>query len=178
MPPRRNTNSGPGRPAPQPSLSQRLQMVFPYALLVGMFYLMFGGSAKKHAKIATKNIALRTLPPPPPRQPSSFRLPLCSQLPDSKPSPSADEQGCPLEKVCGGAFYANYLADELVQLDVNSHSQPPEVFGRWRDSEGEGRGEEEDGGDPSSRLLPPLPPVATAADCCQACRDHPECNVW
>ena len=166
MPPRRDSS----RPAA--TLAERIHNAVPYAVFFGLVYLMFGGSAKKHARLATSKIAARTLPPPPPRQPSSFRLPLCS-LPSSS-SESATELGCPAEE-CGGAFYANYLADELVLLDVNSHAAPPE--GGWR-GEGGGAGaggaaDDDDGSD--SR---PLPPVATAADCCQACRDHPECNVW
>lgn len=140
----------------------------PYAIFFGLVYLMFGGSAKKHARLATTKIASRALPPPPPRQPSSFRLPPCS-LPSSSPR-SSNELGCPVDE-CGGAFYANYLADELVQLDVNSHAAPPE--GGWRGGEGGGGGDDDE-----SDSRRPLPPVSTAADCCQACRDHPECNVW
>ena len=157
MPPRSSS-----RPAATPTtLAERIHNAVPYAIFFGLVWLMFGGSARKHAKLATTKIAARTLPPPPPRQPSSFRLPICS-LPSSSAKAST-ELGCPVEE-CGGAFYANYLADELVQLDVNSHTAPPQ--GGWR----EGDSEEGD-----SR---PLPPVATAADCCQVCRDHPECNVW
>lgn len=142
------------------TLAERLHNAVPYVIFFGLVYVMFGRSATRHAKLATTKI--RTLPPPPPRQPSNFRLPLCS-LPASSPE-NSDERGCPVEE-CGGAFYTNYLADDLIQLDVNSHAKPPE--GGWR----EDVGDESD----SSR---PLPPVATAADCCKACRDHPECNVW
>ena len=161
MPPRSSSS----RPAP--TLAERIHNAVPYAIFFGLVYLMFGGSAvRKHAKLATTKIAARTLPPPPPRQPSSFRLPLCA-LPSSSSfgKASSTELGCPAVEVCGGAFYTNYLADELVQLDVNSHTPPP--TGGWRE------GSEDEAID--SR---PLPPVATAADCCQACRDHPECNVW
>lgn len=162
MPPR---NAAPSRPA---TLAERLHNAVPYAIFFGLVYLMFGRSATKHAKLATTKIATRTLPHPPPRQPSSFRLPLCS-LPASSPK-NSDEQGCPSEECCG-AFYTNYLADELIHLDVNSHSKPPE--GGWREGGAGGGG---GGGDESDSR--PFPPVATAADCCKACRDHPECNVW
>ena len=167
-------NEMPPRNARQtpPTIAERISNALPYAVFLGLVYLMFGGSAKKHAEFAHSKITTRTLPPPPPRQPSTLRLPLCS-LPSSSPA-SSDEQGCPIAEQCGGAFYANYLADELIQLDVNSHERPPE--GGWRegvdeDDRGGGRG-----GEDSERR--PLPPVATAADCCQACRDNPQCNVW
>ena len=159
MPPPRNSSR-------QLTLSNMIHNAVPYAIVFGVVWLMFG--AKKHANLATTKIVARTLPPPPPRQPSSFRLPLCSS-PSSSPK-SANELGCPVEE-CGGAFFTNYLADELVQLDVNSHTEPPK--GGWRE-EGEEGGE--GGGDESD--LRPLPPVATAADCCQSCRDNPQCNVW
>ena len=157
MPPRSNSSRA---GTPTPTLAERIHNAVPYAIFFGLVWLMFGGSARKHVKFGTTKITARSLPPPPPRQPSTYRLPLCS-LPSSSPKAST-ELGCPVEE-CGGAFYANYLADELCQLDVNSHATPP--TGGWRDVDEEG----------DSR---PLPPVATAADCCQACRDHPECNVW
>lgn len=152
--------------APRPTLSARLHAALPYVVFFAFVYLLFGNSTKKSARLAGKKIATRVLPPPPPRQPSLHRAPICSLPSSNSPANTfADDDGCPDARQCGGAFYTNYQAEELLQLDVNSHHQPPE--GGWRGAT-----------DDESEDSRPLPPVATAADCCRACRENPRCNVW
>jgi len=154
----------PPRIAQPPRQAMSLAATLPYVVFFAFVYVLFFGHSSR--KTATK-IATRVLPPPPPRQPSMHRQPICA-LPNNSPK-FTDENGCPEPLQCGGAFYTNYQAEELLQLDVNSHHKPPEEG--WRgtgDDEGDDR---------------PLPPVATAADCCRACREFngpqgEKCSVW
>lgn len=121
-------------------------------VLVLFVYLLFAGHRSSSSTASNyRSFKPRDLPPPPPREPSPFRAPLCAAPAWPGAALVEDVGHCP--DAAWGAVYANYQADELIKLDINSH-----IPGPW------------------SADKPP--PVVSAATCAQACAAEPRCNAW
>ena len=93
-------------------LRHNLGAVFGLVVLL----MLFGPKLKSTASVASnyKSFSPRTLPPPQPREPSPFRVPLCAAPSWPGKALVEDLSHCPPPE--WGALYSNYQADELIKV--------------------------------------------------------------
>lgn len=100
------------------SLADKLRSNLGAVVGIIVLYLFVGSLRGPSVKTKTsyKSFTARDLPPPAPREPSPFRVPLCAAPAWPGSALVEDMAHCPGPE--WGAVYANYQADELIKVRV------------------------------------------------------------